>query len=64
MDGDVVGLIALDEVLRFFAGGVVRVTFEFQIRDDLFEDDTADASCFRVPGHVIATLECLAHIIP
>ena len=62
MNCDVVRLIALDEILRFFLGGVVGVAFEFHFGNDFFHDSAANSTCFRVPFDVIATFERLGHL--
>ena len=62
MNCDVVGFIALDEILRFFFGGVVGVAFEFHFGNDFLHDGAANSSCFRVPFDVIATFERLGHL--
>ena len=62
MNRDVIGLIALDEILGFFCGRVVRVAFEFEIGNDFLHDSAANSTCFRVPFDVIATFERLGHL--
>ncbi len=62
MNCDVVGFIALDEILRFFFGGVAGVAFEFDFRNDFLHDGAANSTCFRVPFDVIATFERLGHL--
>jgi hypothetical protein len=57
-----VGLIALDEILRFFLGGVVRIAFEFHIGDDFLHDSPANPARFRIPFDVIAAFERLGHL--
>jgi len=59
---DVVGFIALDEILGFFFGGVVSVAFEFHFGNDFLHDSAANSTCFRVPFDVIATFERLGHL--
>ena len=61
MNRDVIGLIALDEILRFFFSSVMGVAFEFDIRNDFLHDSAANPACFRVPLDVIATFENRGH---
>lgn len=62
MNRNVIGLIALDEILGFCLRGVVRVAFEFDIGNDFLHDSAANSTCFRVPFDVIATFECPQHL--
>lgn len=62
MNRNVIGLIALDEILWFFFGGVVRVAFEFDIGNHFLHDSAANSACFRVPLDVIATFEDRRHL--
>ena len=62
MNCDVIGFIALDEILGFFFGGVVGVALEFHIGNDFLHDNAANSTCFRVPFDVVATLERLGHL--
>ena len=57
-----IGFIALDEILRFFFGGVVSVAFEFHFGNDFLHDSAANSTCFRVPFDVITTFERLGHL--
>src|SRR5215475_6779192 len=61
MNGDVICLITLNDVLRFVFRCMTLVTFENDFRSDLLLHDARDASCFRIPFHMIATLERLGH---
>jgi hypothetical protein len=56
---DVVGFIALDEILGFFSGGVVSAAFEFHFGNDFLHNSAANSTCFRAPFDVIATFERL-----
>ena len=60
MNGDVLGFIAFDEILRLVFGGVVGVALERHIGNHFLYDSAADAVCFRIPGCVIAVLNVLA----
>ena len=62
MNRDMIGFIALDEILGFFLRGVVYVALKPIVGDNFFEDDAANSSCFRVPFDVIATFEHLGHL--
>jgi len=59
---NVIGLIALDEILWFFLGGVVRVAFEFDIGNDFLPYSAANSACFRVSLDVIAMFEDRGHL--
>jgi len=61
MNGDVICLITLNDVLRFVFRCMTLVTFENDFRSDLLLHDARDAACFRIPLHMIATLERLGH---
>jgi hypothetical protein len=61
VNGDVIGFIALDEILGFLFSGVVRVAFEFHIGNHFLHYNAANSTCFRVPFDVIATFERLGH---
>jgi hypothetical protein len=59
MDRDVIGLVALDLVLRIVLAGMNRVAFERDpVRDDS-GDPAADSAGFRIPTHVISPFEAL-----
>ena len=62
MNRDVIGLVALDEILGFFFSCVARVAFEFDIGKDFLHDSAANSTCFRVPFDVIATFEDRGHL--
>lgn len=64
VQGDVVRLIALDLVLGIFRARVVRIPFVVDVLDMHFEDCSANATSFRVPGHMIANSEFMCHCIP
>src|SRR5215471_5898532 len=61
VQGDVIGLVALDRILRFLLAGVMDVTFVVHILRVHLHNSTADAPGLRVPAHVIANLEHLFH---
>lgn len=57
-----VSLIALDKVLGFFFGGVVRIALELHLGNDFLHDGAADAACLRVPCDVVAAFERPGHL--
>src|SRR5205823_941201 len=61
MHGDVVGLVALDFILWLILACVVNVPFVINIFGVHLDDRPGDVSSLRVPGHVIADLECSLH---
>src|SRR5207253_3798924 len=61
MHGDVVGLVALDFILWLILARVVCVPFVINIFGVHLDDRPGDVSSLRVPGHVIADLECSLH---
>src|SRR5450759_4583118 len=62
VQGDVIGLVALDFILRLVRGGMVYVTFVVDVTSVHFDDFPAHPSGFRIPTHVIAYLERLDHL--
>ena len=61
MHRDVIGLIALDLVLRIILARMNRVAFERDPGRNDSGDPTADSAGFRVPAHVIADFEPIRH---
>jgi hypothetical protein len=61
VDGDVVRLIALDEVLRFVFCSVVDIPFESHVGNNFLRDDAPNPARFRVPFNMVAAFECLEH---
>jgi hypothetical protein len=61
MHRDVVGLVALDFILRFILAGAVHMSFVINILDVDLDYLAAHISGFRIPGHVIANCELLSH---
>ena len=59
---DVVGLVALDFILRIFLAGVVRISFVVDIFYVHLDDLAADMSGLRIPCHVIADFESSRHV--
>jgi hypothetical protein len=62
VQGDVIGLVALDFILRLVRGGMVYVTFVVDVTSVHFDDFPAHPSGFRISTHVIAYLERLDHL--
>jgi len=58
---DVIGRVALNLVLWFSPGGVVRVSFVVNILRVHLEDPPAHASRLGIPGHVVADPESFLH---
>lgn len=61
VQGNVIGLIALDFVLWFVRAGVVNVTFVVDVALVHLHDFSTHAPRFRIPAHVVADLESLGH---
>jgi hypothetical protein len=61
VQGDVIGLVALDFVLRLVRAGTVNVAFVINVSSMDFDDFSAHPPGFRIPAHVIADFECLDH---
>lgn len=56
-----IGLLALDQVLRHIPGRMVHVPFESSIGNDLFNNDTTHPASFGIPPYVIAYSEGYRH---
>ena len=64
MHGQVVGLVALDQIQRFFLRGVDSISLERDFRSNFFLDHAPDSACFRVPLNMIPNLKsCVIGII-
>ena len=61
MQRDMIGLVALDCVLRLFRARMVHVAFAGHILPMHPHDASADATSLGIPAHVIADLESLGH---
>ena len=61
VEGDVLGLAALDLVLRRFRARMVRVAVDLEIARMNANDCAADAPGLRTPAHMIADLEFVFH---
>src|SRR5258708_8279272 len=56
-----IGLVALDFILRIIRRSTVNVAFIIDGSLMHFDDFSAHTSSFRIPAHVIANLERLGH---
>lgn len=61
MQGNVVGLVALDLVLGIVRIRVVRVSLVINIPFVHFDDRSGDVPGFRIPGDMIADFEFSGH---
>ena len=59
---DVVGLIALDLILRLIFASVVRVPFVVDVSGVHLDNRPADVTRLRVPAHMIPDLEFFLHV--
>jgi hypothetical protein len=57
MDGDVIRLEALNQILWFGPRGMVDVPLEPRVGNYFLEDHAADTPSFRVPFHDVTALE-------
>src|SRR5215469_8779741 len=58
---DVIGLVALDFVLRIVLPSVMHMTLVVEIRGVDSDDGPRHPACFRIPAYMIADLEPLGH---
>jgi hypothetical protein len=61
VDRQVVGLVALDDVLRLLFGGVPFVAFENNLRRRFLLDRSSNPPGFRIPLNMVAALEIGCH---
>jgi hypothetical protein len=61
VQGDVIGLVALDFILRLGCGCAVNVAFVTDSPSMHFDDFSAHAPGLRIPAHVIANFELCDH---
>ncbi len=59
--GDMIGLIALDLVLRIVLFRMMDIAFVVDVPGVHPNDVAADAACFGIPSYVVADFECLRH---
>ena len=64
MHRNVIGLAALDFILRLILARVMSVPLVVKVLCMHFDDSAADMAGFRIPGHVIADFEPLRHHEP
>ena len=61
MQSDVIGLVALDLILRIVRARVMDIAFIVHVLCVHPHDTAAHPAGFGIPAHVIADLECLCH---
>ena len=61
MDRDMVGFIALDQILGRFSRSVMHVSLEPRVGSDLLGDHSANATSLGIPSHVVADVEHFRH---
>jgi hypothetical protein len=62
-DGDVIGLIVFDLILRMAFARVMHVAFVVHLARMHPHDPTTDPASLGIPTHVIAGFECLCRIL-
>jgi hypothetical protein len=62
MHRDVIGLAALDFILRIVLARVMGISLVIDVVRMNFDDRAADMAGFRIPGHVIADFEPFRHL--
>src|SRR6516225_12091391 len=60
---DMIGLVALDFVLRIVFRSVMHMTLVVEIRGVDGDDGPRHPACFRIPAYMIADLEPLGHLV-
>ncbi len=61
VQGDMIGFIALDFILRLIRAGMVNVTFVGNVTPMHFDNFSTNPASFRIPTYMIANLERLTH---
>ena len=61
MEGDVVGLVTLDFVLRYAPARMVNVAFVIDVSSVDFDYFSVHPARFRIPAYVIADFERSSH---
>jgi hypothetical protein len=56
-----IGLVALDEILRFLSRSVVHIALDPYIRNNFLDNDAADSPSFRIPFNVVAAPKYFEH---
>src|SRR5262249_10963760 len=62
VQGNVIGLVAFDLVLRFVLAGVVDVSFVVHVLCMHLDDFPADPAGLRIPAYTVAHLESSRHV--
>lgn len=63
MHGDMIGLIALDFILRLLGTGVTGVSFVVDVPSMHLDNPAADVSGLGIPADVVADFEAFRHFI-
>src|SRR6516164_8938147 len=58
---DMVGFVALDQILGRFSRSVVDVSLDLCVSSKLLDDDSADPASLGIPPDVVTNLECFRH---
>jgi hypothetical protein len=61
MDRQMIGLVALDEILRFLSRSVVHIALDPHIRNNFLDNDAANSPSFRIPFNVVAAPKYFEH---
>ena len=61
VQGDMIGLIALDLVLRIVLARMMDIAFVIRVPRVHPYDAAADPTSFGIPGYVVADFECPCH---
>src|SRR5438874_2339642 len=59
--GDMLGLVALNHILRLVFGRMMDIAFEESIGGDFLDDDAPHKAGFRIPLNVVTALKDLRH---
>lgn len=59
--GDMIGLIALDLVLRIILTRMMDIAFVVHVSRVHLYDMAADPASFGIPGYMVADFECMRH---
>lgn len=63
VNGHMIGLVTLNEVLRYILRGMVHVPLQPNVRSDLLENHPANSTSLGVPFNMFTTFECFWHIV-
>ena len=61
MDGDMVSLVALDEILGLFLRRMMYVSVDPHIRNNLLKNDAPDSAGLGIPFDVVTAFEGFCH---